>query len=147
MSTIPEPPPIPRPKPPVFVWIISIWLLFGVVGGIASVLIMHADILPMPPAQKQYFDSLTWVDYAMTVAVTVINGVGAVLFILLRRWAYYLFTAAFIIGVSSIGYQIATKHWLSAVGGAGLGGAIGGWMISLAIIFYARYLAKKRVLR
>jgi hypothetical protein len=147
MSTIPEPPPLPRPKPPVFVWIISIYFIFSAVATGASLALANSGFLPMLPAQRQYFDSLTWFDYAVTVLILVTNAVAAVLFILLRRWAYYLFSAAFIASLISIGYQIATKNWLNAVGIPGLAGAAVGWVFILVVIFYARYLAKTRVLR
>ena len=147
MSTIPEPPPIPRPKTPVLVWIISIYFLFGVFGTIVSLVIMNSGFLPLPPAQKQYFESLTWFDHTMSVVISGINAVGAILFIQLRRSAYYLFLTAFIVSLVFIGYQIVAKNWLNAIGAPGIPGIVVGWMLILAILFYARHLVKTRVLR
>jgi hypothetical protein len=147
MSTIPEPPPIPRPKPPVLVWVISICFIFAAVCTVGSLLLVHSGILPMLPAQKQYFDSQTSLDYALIYGLTLVNMVGAVLFILLRRSAYYLFLTAFIVGLISVAYQIVARNWLTAVGGPSLVGVVFGWALMIAIIFYARHLVKTRVLR
>jgi hypothetical protein len=101
----------------------------------------------LPEAQKRYFESLTWFDHSTAVVISAINAVGAILFILLRRSAYYLFLTAFIVSLVFLGYQIMAKNWWEAVGVPGLFAAAGGWMLILAIIFYARHLVKTRVLR
>jgi hypothetical protein len=72
---------------------------------------------------------------------------GAVLLLLLRRHAYRLLAGAFALGILLTLYQILTRNWLGAVGGAGLVGAVIGWVISIAVILYARGLMKKGVLR
>ena len=140
------PPPIPPPVRPVLVWIISGYYCVSMIFAALSLWVVHAGILPLPPAQRSYFESLTWVDYGSSYLVMVINLAGAVALFFLRRMAMYLFALGLVVAIALLTYQIVAKNYLQAMGPA-LPGAIVGWAIPVAIIIYARRLTQKGVLR
>jgi hypothetical protein len=142
-----EPPPIPPPKRPVLVWIISGYYFLSRTLAALSIVIVASGMLPMREAQRSYFAALTWVDHASTSLIIVLNLTGAVLLLLLRRGAWLWFAAAFAMAIVFQIYQIVAKNWLQAVGVPGMVGAVVGWTIPVAVIAYSKYLANKRVLR
>ncbi|MDR3401486.1 MAG: hypothetical protein P4L99_03220 [Chthoniobacter sp.] len=140
------PPPIPPPARPVFVWVISGYYCLSMISAALSLWVVRSGLLPLPQPQRAYFDSLTWVDYAGTYFVMVINLAGAAALFFLRRVAMYLFAFGLVVAISLLIYQIIAKNYLQAMGPA-LPGAIVGWVIPIAIIIYARHLTQKGVLR
>jgi len=147
MTLTPEvQPPIPA-KRPALVWVISIFYFLSAGWTTLSLALVLSGGIPLSPAQQQYVSSLTAFDYASTLVIGISNLAGTVLLLLLRRHAYLFFAGAFGLGILLTLYQILTRNWLGAAGGAGLIGAAIGWAISMAVILYARSLVKKGVLR
>ena len=135
---------------PVLVWFIAGWYCWGLIAGGFSLALAAANVLPMLPAQKRYFESLTAFDYACTAAVLVLNLVAAIALFAMRRFALPLFVIALVSGFASTVYQLVAKDWLAALGPmapAALVGTVIGWGISVAVIFYTRSLARRGVLR
>ena len=147
MTLTPEvQPPIPA-KRPALVWVISIFYFLSAGWTTLSLALVLSGGIPLSPAQQQYVSSLTAFDHASTLVIGSSNLAGAVLLLLLRRHAYLFFAGALGLGIPLTLYQILTRNWLGAAGGAGLIGAAIGWAISMAVILYARGLVKKGVLR
>jgi hypothetical protein len=144
ITVIQEPPPIPK-KRPVLVWVISIFYGFSIVSTVASYAVVFSKAIPTTAAQRQYFDSLTIVDHAMTAIIVTLNGVGAVMLFRLKKQAPLFFSCAFGLGLITIAYQCVAKNWFSAVGVGGLIGAAFGWIINIAIITYAWRLRSRHV--
>lgn len=136
-----------RPRRPAWVWVISTFYLLSAGWTILSFGMILSGAVPMSPAQRQYFSSLTTFDYVLALGIAVLNLTGTVLLFLLRRQAFQVFLSAFIIGLLTTIYQVIAKNWLSAIGGPGLIGACIGWLISISIIMYVRALSRRGVLR
>ena len=139
-----------EPGRPPLVWFIAGWYCWGLVATVFSFAIIAAGVLPMPDAQKRYFDSLTAFDYFCSASGIALNLTAAAALVALRRVAYPLFVAALALGVAATAYQVAAKEWLAAMGPMAPGAVVGtvvGWSIHVAVIFYARSLARRGVLR
>jgi hypothetical protein len=129
-------------KRPVWVWIIGIYFLGSTALALLGFYIMLGTHLPIPPAQRALFDSLTTFDWIVTIVNMVCNVAGAIALLLLRRIAPLLFTAAFGVGLLHTFWELATNDphlpsvWLMAIG----------FGIGLAIIVYAFRLRDRGVL-
>ena len=112
-----------------------------------SFLLIFTGAVPLNDAQKEYFQAQSLIDYGSTICIGTANLVGAVLFLLLKKPAYYLFATAFGVVILLTIYQIFTKDWLNAIGGPGLIGAAIGWGLTMAVIIYAKRLINRNILR
>ena len=131
---------------PGWVWAISIFFMFSAIIGTLSFFVVLSGGLPMTDAQQRYFASLTFVDYVLTFLIALVNLCAAVLLFMLRRLAYGLFVATFVLGMLSVAWQIVARHWLSAMTIPGLIGAVIGWGLNIAVILYTRSLVRRGVL-
>ena len=139
------PAPVSRRRP-AGVWVISLFYVLSAVWTIVGLVLVLGGTFPLPEAQKAYYASLSPVDYGFSLVLCLLTLAGAVMLFLLKRQAYALLLAAFVLGLGQIVYQIVAKNWLAAIGGPGLIGAFIGWGIGLAILLYARRLVGRGTL-
>jgi len=142
--------PVPRAERPVMVWVISLFYFVCTPFSLlmlALIPLMLSGAFPIPEAQRDYFESQTWFDYALSGVALIVNLAAAILLFMLRRPALYFFVGTFVFGLLMVVYNIVAKNWLEAVGVPGLVGAFFGWGINIAIILYVWHLFKKGVLR
>jgi len=137
--------PVSRRRP-AGVWVISLFYWISAVWTVVGLVLVLSGRVPLPEAQKAYYASLSPLDYGFSLLQCVLTLAGAVMLFLLKRRAYGLLVAAFVLGLAQVAYQIVAKHWLSAIGGPGLIGALFGWGVGLAIILYARRLVARGIL-
>ena len=133
-----------RPK---WVWTICIFQAIACAFTTLSMVMVLRGVLPLADGQRQYFASLGFVDYVLAFSMAGLNLVGAVMLFMLRRQAFALMLTAFIIGLVQVPYQIVAKHWLSALSGPGMVGAVIGWGLSVAVLSYIRKLQREGTLR
>jgi hypothetical protein len=134
-------------KRPVLVWIIALFYILS--GGwtiISFTLILSGAVVLNEPEQA-YFDAQTNLDILLTIIIGAANLSGAIFLLLLRRYAYYCFLGAFSLSILLTAYHILFKNWLTVIGGPGLLGSIIGWLISIAIILYAKKLITNSILQ
>jgi hypothetical protein len=138
-------------KRPFLVWVITIFMAFGIVGGIAtSLATLLGSPLGGPEAAEQLRRmGLGQLDQIWTLAVMAISAVGYVDLFRLKRRALPILIAVFLAGVLyfvikllvSPAYRIVFDQppmlWSMA----------GAWAINLAVIGYVWRLHRKGVLR
>ena len=101
----------------------------------------------VPPAQKEYFDNLTALDYSFTILMVLANLTGAIALFLLRKHAFYFFTGALTLNILMSVWHTVSKGWVQAMSGPGLVGSLIGLGIAVAICIYSYRLTKSGVLR
>lgn len=135
----------PRHRP-IGVWLVSVFYVFSAGWMLLSFALIFSGTIKANAAQEAYFASLTAVDWFFSLAIGVVGFSAAVSLFLLRRVALVLFLGALVLNLAFTVFQAMRTNWLNAIGGAGLTGALLGWLILLAVIVYARGLTKKGVL-
>jgi hypothetical protein len=147
MSTIVEPPPLPPPTRPVLAWVIGAYYVATVIlGSVSLATVLWGPVL-LPAKQRHFFESLTILDHAATVVIFLLHLTAAVMLVLLRRSALYLLCAAFAIDLAITANECIGHDWISGLGVSGIMAQLRAWVFDIAIILYARYLVKNRVLR
>ena len=147
MTTTSDAPPILSSKRPVLVWVISIYCFMGAIGALLSLALTYSGAIPANEVQKQYFASQTWLDHGWIITNNALSLVAAIMLLLLRRYAFYLFSWSFVFSLLFMIYQAVARNWLAAFGGLGIVTALITCVIAIAIILYSRGLIKKGVLR
>ena len=69
--------------------------------------------------------------------------IAVVNFFLLRRVSVVLLSVALLLNVAYQAFHVMWTNVIEAVGGAALVGGLLGWVIQVAVIVYARRLAKR----
>lgn len=140
-------PPLPKPRRPVLVWIISIFYFFSAGYTALASFLVYSRAIPLGPAEERYLSSLTALDIFVTVAVAGCNLVASILLLLLRRQAFHIYLTAFIITLFLTVQHTIAKGWVQALGDAGFVGAMIGYGISIAVITYAYRLNRRGITR
>lgn len=133
-------------KRPKLVWVITIFYVISAGWTLLSFALIYSGVIQVNKAQEVYFKSQTFLDALITVAIGSLNVIGSISLFLLKRKAFYLFLSAFILSMLMSVHHIFLRNWLAAIGGPGLIGAIIGWAINVAVIFYARRLINHDIL-
>jgi len=137
---------IQKRKRPVWVWIISIFFFFSAGWTLLSFYLVGTGVIPLNTAQQAYFDSLTALDYGLTILVGLANLIGAIALFFLRKIALHLFASALTVNFLMLIWHALNKGWVAAISGPGLVGAFIGWGVLLAVCAYAWKLTKSGVL-
>jgi hypothetical protein len=135
-------------KRPVWVWVIFIFVCFGVVSGsISTILVLSGKVVPNA-STAQYVASLTWGDHIVTLAsYTLYFAAGLTLF-RLRALAAKLFGAHLGLTIVAMAYHLVAKPgYADLFRGSGAIGLLSGLAISVAILVYTLRLRQKGVLR
>lgn len=131
---------------PIGVWVVSAFYVLSAGWTLLSFALIFGGAIKITAAQEAYFASLTGVDWFFSLAIGVIGFSAAVCLFLLRRVAVALFSVALALNLVFTAFHVMRTNWTEALGGAGLLGALFGWLILVAVIVYARRLAKRGVL-
>lgn len=132
-----------RPKG---VWVILVFYVLSAGWTLFSLALIFGGAITITPAQEAYFVSLSAVDRFFSAAIGVIGLTAAVCLFLLRRVAVVMFSVALALNVAFTAVHAMRTNWTEALGGAGLIGALIGWLILIAVIVYARGLVRRGVL-
>jgi hypothetical protein len=138
----------PDGRRPVLVWIITIYMLFGVVAGVVGSYLLFTGKLPMAdPAQRAYLESFGAADFALSVITGGVYAAAAVYLFRLRKKALNLFIAHMILSLSTTAYHMLDPNYRAFMAGTGTVGAAVGWAVTLAVIFYVYRLRRRGILR
>ena len=139
-----------RTKTPVHLWIVAIlavlWDSIGAFDYIATQYRLESYMSQFSEAQLEYFYAFpAWMDAAWAVGVWG-AFLGSLCLLLRKAWAVWLFGASIIgLAVSSL-YNFVLSDGAAIMGeGAGAFTAVI-WVIALFLYFYARAMARRRVL-
>jgi hypothetical protein len=124
-------------KRPGWVWAISIFFFLSAGWTLVSFFLINTGAVTGNAEQEAYFSSLTVVDYGLTILIALANLLAAVALFLLKKIAFYLFLTAFGANLLLTAWHTATKGWVAAIGGAGLVGALIGWILVIAVCIYS----------
>jgi mannose/fructose/N-acetylgalactosamine-specific phosphotransferase system component IIC len=134
-------------KRPVWVWVISVLYGLSAIWTPISFYLIYAGLVPLNAAQKAYFDGLGVIDWAVTVAVSLIMLAAVVALFLLRRVSVKLWGMAVVFSVLSYLYNAMAKNWLAALDVASIIGAAVGFALVVAIFFYTKRLDARGFLK
>lgn len=136
-------------KRPGWVWAIFIFYSLSAAYMVLSYYLIYSGSLVLQPAQRAYFNHLSYFDIWSSVVVVAIKFAGAVTLFLLRRIAFKIFVTGFVLEILTNIWFLLTleKVRLAAIGSADLVGVFLGWVITIAICAYAWRLEKAGVLR
>lgn len=140
-----------KPKRPLLVWGIVIFMLYGAVGGILTEYLMTTGTIPLYPEVQAQMDAVqasqTIVDRVTVWLFTALGIVAVIALFLMKRLAFPIFVALTILGWCnyirlSFTDQFASFSFFEIIMSVGLGE-----IISLLILFYVWHLYKEGVLR
>lgn len=142
------------PKRPVLVWVIFIFAMFGVFGGVIGVVMQMTGHMPMVNnAERAYIQSLTPFDHALSLIALLLSGFGALELFRLKKRAATVLAAYGLFKVATTAYiymKPTYRAFLASMGSSNIFRHVGmyvGWAIIAAIIAYAFKLRRDGVLR
>ena len=133
-------------KRPKFVWAVFLFYILSVGYTVLSFALVYSGAISVTPEQGAYLRNLSTFDWVITVLTGALNVAGAIAMFLLRKIAFYLFSAAFVLVILQTLVHAITTNFLAALGGPGAVGALIGYGISLAVCIYAWRLRARGVL-
>ena len=135
-------------KRPVWVWVIFIFICFGVVSGsISTILVLSGKVVP-DASTARYFASLTWGDHMLTLMSYALYFAAGLTLFRLRALAAKLFGAHLALTIVVMAYHLVTRPgYADLFRGPGAIGLFGGMAISVVILLYTLRLRQKGVLR
>lgn len=138
-------------KTPIHLWIVAIiailWNLVGAFDYAATQLRIESYMSQFTAEQLEYFYGFpAWMDAAWAIAVWG-SLLGSLSLLLRKSWATWLFGAAVLgLAVSTI-YNFVLMNGAQVMGDEGVIFTAIIWVIALLLLFYARAMDKRGVLR
>ena len=129
-------------KRPAWVWVVAVYIFGSTLLALLGFYVVLGSHLPVPPASRAVIDNMTSLDWGVVAVSMTCNVAGAILLVMLRRPAPYLFAATFAISLLHTAWQLATgspgvpSAWAMAVG----------FGIAMAIVAYAFHLRDRGML-
>jgi len=127
----------PRSKRPKLVWAVFLFYVLSVGYTALSFFLIFSGTIPVTPEQAAYFVNLSAFDWVITVLTGLLNVAGAIAMFRLRKIAFHLFSAAFVLVILQTLVHTITTNFVAALGGPGAVGGLIGYGISLAVCVYA----------
>lgn len=139
--------PVSGTKRPGWVWVITILMLLSASWTLFSFYLIRTGAIPLAPEQRAIFDSMSALDYGLSIATGLLNISGAILLFLMRKAAVPLFGTAFALGVVGNAWTYLVKGMAPVVGTSVVIGSLVGLAIAGTIFLYARSLRARGMLR
>jgi len=131
---------------PIGVWIVAAFYALSAGWTLLSFALVFGGAIKVNAAQQEYFASLTGVDWFFALAIGAVGLSAAICLFLLRRVAVALFSVSLALNLTLTAVHIMRTNSTEALSGGSLVGLMLGWLILIAVIVYARGLAKRGVL-
>lgn len=136
------------PTRPVLVWVIAVYAALGVIGGIASVVMLMTGRIPIVnEAQRAYMQSMTPFDHALTLICFLLYAIGALYLFRLKKVAARILAVYGVALAGTTAYFYTKPAYRDFMASVPQIGTYLGWTISLAIIAYAFKLRRDGVLQ
>jgi len=136
---------------PVLVWIITIFMAFGTIGGMVSSLLALSGNPIGGEAAASYMKSMGVgaLDHLYLVIVMAVSAFGYIDLFRLKKRALLIIGGLFVVGmvVAAIKFAVQPAYRAMLATPQGYWSLLGGWAFSLAIIGYVWWLRRKGVLR
>lgn len=129
--------PLKRPK---WVWAISIFYSFSIVSAIYSFYVIYSGSIPLNEVQKEYFESLNFIDMALTFVSSMLTLSAAITLFLLKKITIKLWAAIFVFSAFAHLYSAFTTNYIETLDQIGFSGIIFGTIIIVLIYFYTKRL-------
>jgi hypothetical protein len=134
----------PSNSRPVWVWIISAYYVFSGVISLLFMWLLWNGTIPPEGAQGAALKSVTTLDWIGSQIISIVSLAGGVFLFLLRKRAVTFFLIGLVMSVVfNVYYAVRIK---SSEALLALLIACVGWVIKIAVIWYARRLARRGVL-
>ncbi len=127
-------------------WVISAFYLLSTAWTLYSFASMSGGSAELTAAQQEYLDSLTQLDWVLSISIGAVGLAAAVCLFLLRRVAVMLFAVALALNVTFTLVHVVRTNFVDAIGAAGGAGALMAWAVLVVVILYARRLARSGIL-
>jgi hypothetical protein len=134
-------------KRPVWVWIITIFYMFGALSAIISQIAVATGLLAVPAEVREYYASRTVLLHVLGFIPLLLNVVAAVLLWRLRKAAFTLFCLTFAMGAAFMGVQLLTGSYPISLFKSTIGSQAIGWVVGIMVIAYTYHLMRRGTLR
>lgn len=137
----------PRGERPKLVWAVFLFYILSAGFNLLLFALVYSGLLPVTPDPAAYYRNLSIFDWVVTVLSGLLHVGGAIAIFLLRKIAFYLFSAAFVLVILEILVHTYTSNFIDALGGPGAVGTLLVYGILLAVCIYAWRLSSRGVLK
>lgn len=135
---------------PVWVWVISLFFFLSAGIRLLTFFLILGSLLVMggfmSQAQSDYFTNTGWIDFTLYIGIEIANLFGAIMLLLLKRSAHYLFLGSLTLNVLTGIWYVLSRGGLEAVEGPGIIGTVISLGILIMTCLYTKKLIKRRVL-
>jgi len=139
-----------RPRTPAHLWVVGVlallWQLVGVFDYTATQMRVESYMAEFTEEQLAYFTGFPgWVIVAWTIAIWC-GLFGAIALLLRRRWAVWLYGLSIVgLAVTSV-YNFGLSEGVAVMGTAGVVFTVVIWIVTIALLLYARKMAARGIL-
>jgi hypothetical protein len=135
-------------KRPLWIWVVFIFVCFGIVSGfISTMMVLSGRVVP-DAGTAAYVASLTWGDHILTLISYGLYLAAAITLFGLRAVAPKLFGAHLGLTLLVMAYHLVAKPgYAELFRGPGAVGLVSGLAINVAIVLYSLRLRQGGVLR
>jgi len=138
--------PRPRRRRPVAVWIVLAWSLLSAGYTLFSFWMIYVRAIPLSPDAAMYLASLTPLDHAGTALLLLLNLLGAMALVMLRKIAVALLVAALALNLLITLINVTSRGFLTTLGASGATGLLVGYLVTISICLYAWRLKARGLL-
>ena len=125
---------------------IAVFYLLSIASTLVSLAAVVTGIVQVTPAQQRYFDSLGPIDYLGNSLILLISAWAVLEFFLMRKAAVRAFIIALVMNVALTAFHLVATNWREAAGGSGLATVVVSWIVSVAVVLYAKNLQHRGLL-
>lgn len=130
-----------------WVWVITILYGVSTLWSLVSLYLIATNRIPMDDATRAYWQHQSIFDYTISVLNSALSLIALAFFFFMRVRAIAYMLAALVVSVIGTVYQLAAKNIAAVLAGPGLIGLAIGFLLWLAVIWYANRLRKAGRLR
>jgi disulfide bond formation protein DsbB len=106
-------------------------------------LVVLSNTIPLDSPEKEYYQSLTALDYLVTFVLAGLTLMAGLTLFLLRRVAAWLFTLSLILGLTHTGWHLSSKGLASTMNAFSLAGLFIQWGLLAWACLYSWGLVRK----
>ncbi len=131
------------PNRPIGVWVFSAFYGFTALFAMVGWLVVLSDTIPLDSPEREYYQSLTALDYLITFLLAALTLMAGLTLFLLRRVSAWLFTLSLILGLTHTGWHLSSKGLASTMDDSSLAGLFIQWALLAWACLYTWGLARK----